>query len=129
MADVFMGDLSGIKLVDILRLLVFEGKTGKVMLTKGNDVGELEVVEKPKPPGEKVVGREFLKKVDGELAKALGPIASMIVDEQIAEIGEKRDAFPRNKAAELVEAVSSEIADGGKRVRFQRSMLDILRDL
>ena len=74
-----MGDLSGIKLVDILRLLVFEGKTGKLMLTKGNHVGELEVVEKPRPPAEKVVGREFLKKVDGELAKALGPIASMIV--------------------------------------------------
>jgi hypothetical protein len=76
-----------------------------------------------------VAGGESLKKVDEELAKALGPIASVIVDEQIAEMGEQRDAFPRNKAAELVEAVSSEIADEGKRVRFQRSMLDVLRDL
>jgi hypothetical protein len=67
--------------------------------------------------------------VDEELAKALGPIVSVIVDDQIAEMGEQRDAFPRNMAAELVEAVSPEIADEGKRVRFQRGMLDILRDL
>ena len=263
MADVFMGDLSQIKLVDILRLLASEGKTGKLILTKGNDSGEiyvengvfthasskasegeealfammtwmigrfkftpgllpqeksigasadqlleegqkrieewehireaipsmdvvfklaghkgpndiklksaewnilaqvdatrsvgeissalnmdefgaaeilhglylaglLEVVERSKPPPENAAGGEFLKKVDEELAKALGPIASVIVDDQIAEMGEQRDAFPRNKAAELVEAVSSEIADEGKRVRFQRGMLDILRDL
>jgi hypothetical protein len=89
----------------------------------------LEIVEKPKPPPEKMMGREFFKKVDGELAKALGPIASVIVDDQIAEMGEQRDAFPQDKAAELVEAVSSEIADEGKRIRFQRSMLEVLRDL
>lgn len=91
--------------------------------------GLLEIVEKPEPPPEKMMGREFFKKVDGELAKALGPIASVIVDDQIAEMGEQRDAFPQNKAAELVEAVSSEIADEGKRIRFQRSMLEVLRDL
>jgi hypothetical protein len=67
--------------------------------------------------------------VDEERAKALGPIASVIVDDQIAEMGDQWDAFPRNNAAELAEAVSSEIADEGKRVRFQRSMLDVLRDL
>ena len=91
--------------------------------------GLLEVVAKSKPPPEKVVGREFLKRVAEELAKALGPIASVIVDDQIAEMGQQRNAFPRNKASELVEAVSSEITDEGKRIRFQRSMLEILRDL
>ncbi len=91
--------------------------------------GLLEVVEKSKSPPEKVVGREFLKRVAEELAKALGPIASVIVDDQIAEMGQQRDAFPRNKASELVESVSSEITDEGKKIRFQRSMLEILRDL
>ncbi|UCD71547.1 MAG: DUF4388 domain-containing protein [Syntrophobacterales bacterium] len=263
MADTFMGDLSQIRLVHILRLLVSEGKTGQLMLTKGNDSGEifvengdithasstlnageealltmmtwmigkfnftpgvlpeeksirsstdkllaegskrieewehlreiipstdvvfrlaghkrsddinlkstewnmltqvdgarsvgeiskalnvdeigvakilynlysaglLEVVEKPKPLPEKMVGMEFFKRIDEELAKALGPIASVIVDDQIAEMGEQRDAFPRDKAAELVEVVSSEIADGGKRIWFQRSMLEILRNI
>jgi hypothetical protein len=263
MPDVFMGDLSQIKLLDILRLLLFGGKTGKLILTKGNDAGEiyvengavthassransgkealftmmtwmigtfnfspdilaevksietgmdqlleegekrmkewehirevipsmdvvfrlaghkgsedinlkstewniltqvdamrsageisgalsldefdvaktlyelhaaglLEVVEKPKAPPEKMMGREFFNKVDGELARALGPIASVIVDDQVAEMGEQRDAFPQNKAAELVEAISAEIADEGKRIRFQRSMLELLRDL
>ncbi len=263
MLDVFMGDLSQIKLVDVLRLLFAEGKTGKLILTKGNDAGEIyvengavthasskansgeealftmmtwmigkfsfapgalseeksveigtnqlleegekrieewehirevipsmnvvfrlvghngpndinlksaewniltqvdamrsvgeiskalnldefdvaktlyklcseglvEVVEKLETPSKKMMGREFFKKIDGELAKALGPIASVIVDDQIAEMGEQRDAFPQNKAAELVEAVSSEIADEGKRIRFQRSMLEVLRDL
>jgi hypothetical protein len=38
MAEVFMGDLSQIKLVDILRLLASEGKTGKLILTKGNSL-------------------------------------------------------------------------------------------
>jgi hypothetical protein len=91
--------------------------------------GLLEVVERPKPPPEKALGRDFFKKVDEELARALGPIASVIVDDQILELGEERDSFPKGKAAELVEAVSFEIADEGKRIRFQRSMLEILRDL
>ena len=43
MPDVFMGDLSQIKLVDILRLLLSEGKTGKLILSKGNDAGEIYV--------------------------------------------------------------------------------------
>jgi hypothetical protein len=91
--------------------------------------GLLEVVERPKPPPEKAIGQDFFRKVDEELAKALGPIASVIVDDQIAELGEERDPFPKSKAAELIEAVSSEISDEGKRIRFQRSMLEILRDL
>jgi hypothetical protein len=35
--------------------------------------------------------------------------------------------FPRKKAAELVEAVSFEITDGGKRISFKGSMLQIPR--
>ena len=94
-----------------------------------HSAGLLGVVEKPKPPPEKMVGREFFKRVAEELAKALGPIASVIVDDQITEMGEQRDAFPRDKAAELIEGISSEITDEGKRIRFQRSMLEILRNI
>jgi hypothetical protein len=41
MAEVFTGDLSQIRLVDILSLLMAERKTGKVTLTKGHTLAEI----------------------------------------------------------------------------------------
>ena len=42
---------------------------------------------------------------------------------------EKISAFPRERAAELVEAISMEISDEGKRVDFQKKMLEILKKI
>jgi hypothetical protein len=71
----------------------------------------------------------FLDELSRELARAMGPLAVVIVEDEIAALGEKREAFPRDRLADLIERVSEAIKDGNKRLNFQRLMLDVIRKL
>jgi hypothetical protein len=44
-------------------------------------------------------------------------------------LGEDRSAFPRDKAAELVERVSLEISDSAQRTEFQKLMVGVLKNI
>ena len=59
----------------------------------------------------------------------MGPLASVLIDESVDALGETRDAFPRDKMAELVEQISKDIKDETKRSGFQQIMLEMLRSL
>ena len=47
----------------------------------------------------------------------------------LAALGADRDSFPRDRMAELVEKLISEIADEGKRASFQQTMLEAIESL
>jgi len=51
----------------------------------------------------------------------------MIIEDEIRLMGEEKETFPQNKAAELVERISLEISDSAKRVNFQKQMVAVLR--
>ncbi len=85
------------------------------------------VAERPVRSPQRTVGKAFLDRVQQELTRIMGPMAPVIIEDHVAEMDEKMSAFPRDRAAELVEGVSMEISDEGKRVDFQRTMLEILR--
>ena len=57
----------------------------------------------------------------------MGPMAPVIIEDQVAEMEERISDFPQDRAAELVEGISMEISDEGKRVDFQKEMLEVLR--
>ncbi len=73
------------------------------------------------------VDAAFFKEVARELARAIGPLATVIIEDVIAALGEKPDSFPRERLAELVEQVSEEIREPNKRLRFQQVMLEAIR--
>jgi hypothetical protein len=50
----------------------------------------------------------------------MGPIAPIIIDDIIAEIGESREAFPQEMVDKLLEAIVSEIPDMAKRAEFTK---------
>ena len=72
-------------------------------------------------------GPDFFKALTRAVAVAMGPLAEIIVDDAIEEMGETRESFPKVSVSWLAERISSEILDPGKRVRFQAIMLDELR--
>ena len=76
-----------------------------------------------------MVDGAFLDELSRELARAMGPLATVIVEDEIAALGEKREAFPRDRLADLIERVSEAIKDSTKRLNFQRLMLDVIRKL
>jgi hypothetical protein len=87
----------------------------------------VEVAEKPLQPAKRTVGKTFFDKVQEELTQIMGPIAPVVIEDNVSEMEEKVSAFPRDRAAELVERISSEISNEGKRVDYQKLMLDVLK--
>ncbi len=85
--------------------------------------------ERAKVAPELTVDGAFFTQMEHELTRVMGPIAPLIIDDEVAALGADRDAFPRDRMAELVEKVSSEIADGGKRASFQQAMLKAIESL
>ena len=89
----------------------------------------IEVAEKPVRSPKRIVGKAFFDLVQRELTSVMGPMAVVIVEDHVSEMNEKASAFPGERAAELIERISLEISDEGKRVSFQKRMLEILKKI
>jgi hypothetical protein len=81
-----------------------------------------------KPVADPVPQGFFDRMVHG-LAEVSGPIASVVVRDQIAALGASAEAFPKSRVAELVESVSQVIPDKRLKARFQQRMSDEIRAL
>ncbi|HEU4340108.1 MAG TPA: AAA family ATPase [Candidatus Binatia bacterium] len=68
------------------------------------------------------VPQEFLDFMTRAAIQAMGPMAQLVVSDQISALGESRDAFPEVRIGELIELVSREILNEAMRVRFQNEM-------
>ena len=55
---------------------------------------------------------------------AMGPMAHLVLRDQISALGESRDAFPQIKLTHLIELVSREILNETMRTRFQKLMFE-----
>jgi hypothetical protein len=91
--------------------------------------GLLEIVEESKSPTVTAIDSGFFDRLNEEFIEVIGPMGPVIVDEKIATLSETRESFPRNKVADLVEQVSTEIEDEQQRMNFQQIMLDLLRGI
>ncbi|MBI4484337.1 MAG: DUF4388 domain-containing protein [Acidobacteria bacterium] len=56
-----------------------------------------------------------------------GPIASVLLEEQIQAFQERRENFPRRRLAELMERLSESIDGKEQRLEFQRYILELLK--
>jgi len=53
---------------------------------------------------------------------AMGPMAHLVLRDQIAGLRETRESFPQKRIGELIELVSREILNETMRTRFQSMM-------
>jgi type II secretory pathway predicted ATPase ExeA len=67
-----------------------------------------------------IVPAKVLGSLIGALTEAMGPMAPLVFRDQAAALGERLDAFPKARLAELVESASREILDEPLKIRFQR---------
>jgi hypothetical protein len=102
-----------------------ESKTSRVIYQLVQ-TGLLEKGEVVKPPAKKLVGDEFFAAVELELKRAMGPVATVIIDDKMIEFGFTKEYFPREKAGFFIEALCNEIPQETKRKEFLRSMEDFL---
>ena len=91
--------------------------------------GILEVAAGSAPIPAETVDVAFFKQVTTELARAMGPLAQIIIEDEVTNLNENMDDFPRDRIPDLVERVSAAIPDVKKRLAFQQIMLDTIRKL
>ena len=91
------------------------------------EVGLIEVAAELKLRSKKTVDPGFLDFLEQRLTQIIGPVASVVLDEEIRAMGEERKQFPLDKASLLVDKISHDIDDDGQRLEFQKNALAALR--
>jgi hypothetical protein len=71
---------------------------------------------------------DFFKRLTSELSIAVGPLASVLVEDVLEDLGCTMNNFPTNRAAELVQLLTEEITRDEKRQIFTQRMLQIIQE-
>ena len=75
-----------------------------------------------------MVDGEFLNFLNAQLSLAVGPIAEVLIEDEIVNMGHGISKFPASKAAELVEMIAMTIEHEEKRSVFKVSMVNKLKE-
>jgi hypothetical protein len=74
-----------------------------------------------KTPAE-IVPPALLNRVTNILTDVIGPMAPLVLRDQIEALGESPDSLPETKLDELIMLIGREISDGKVKNRFEESM-------
>ena len=71
---------------------------------------------------------EFFEYLGNQLCLAIGPIAGILIEEAVGDLGYDRARFPSQRAAELVDTLARQIRRKEKRFSFQKAMVRKIRE-
>ena len=90
--------------------------------------GLIDVAMEPKLKSKEIVDPGFLDFMEKKLREIIGPVASVVLEEEIRAMGEEKENFPMGKVSFLVEKMSGEIADENETMHFQKMILGAIRN-
>jgi capsular exopolysaccharide synthesis family protein len=93
----------------------------------GDDAGDNGTWPDNFGPG--TVPQVFFNEMIAKLSEAVGPMAALIVQDQIVSLGESRENFPKRRLRELFDGICEEILDEKLKSDFQRKFHDDMRAL
>jgi hypothetical protein len=64
----------------------------------------------------------FFDSLIRELTQVLGPMASVVVRDRVASLGESMEKFPKDRVPELLETISQEILDDNGKATFRERL-------
>ena len=67
--------------------------------------------------------RDFLDYLKRELSLAIGPLAEVLIEDAISDMGYSMERVPAQRAAELVEMLGKEIHREDKKVAFKQNLV------
>ncbi len=73
--------------------------------------------------------KAFFHYLSAELSRAMGPIADVVIEDEVSEMGESQLKFPSHRAAELVDLLARQILREERKVSFQQAMVRKLREI
>jgi hypothetical protein len=86
-------------------------------------LGLIDRVEKRIVP----VDNQFFRHLLDELALAIGPIAGVLIEDEVQDLGYDVNSFPSYLVSELVDRLAGEIRREDKKTVFLKSMVNIIR--
>ena len=78
---------------------------------------------------EEAVSQAFLDRLIHVFTEYVGPLAPLIIRDQISALGESQEAFPKSRIDELVQSVQSDILNPELRARFWETITQDLQHL
>jgi hypothetical protein len=93
-----------------------------------NEKGLIEVLSTDKRE-EKIVPKSFFEILQEELMKIIGPVAPFLIEDALLVMDIEKKNYKVDRVPELIEAISDEITDDMKRVKFQQAMLNHIKGL
>ena len=108
------------EIAEILR--VPYGYTAKVILNL-HKAGLIEVVTSTSQSTSDLVPAAFFNRLVTILTDIIGPMAPMVVRDEIQALGEFQHSFPEAKLDKLIALISKQISDAILRSRFEKSMV------
>ena len=88
---------------------------------------ELKIIVQTGGGGE-AVSEGFMAFLTRQFSLAVGPLAEILIEDQIEDLGESRDSFPGSRIPELVDLLARQIPRQEKKIDFQQVMLDYMRN-
>jgi predicted regulator of Ras-like GTPase activity (Roadblock/LC7/MglB family) len=88
------------------------------------------IAEGPAPvaaPTGPAAGAEALGKIEHELARAIGPVASLAMDDALRARRATRETIPASALRDLVGVLEGEISDGARRTKFRQAVDPIVK--
>jgi DNA-binding transcriptional ArsR family regulator len=78
--------------------------------------------------GIRIMDRDFLVYLKRELSLAIGPLAEVLIEDAVNDLGYSMVKLPQHRAAELVEMLAKEIHREDKRAIFKQNMVNKIKE-
>lgn len=88
---------------------------------------ELELIESV-VPAESFADDEFIRYLSSQFSKAIGPIAAVLIEDEVANMGCSLTRIPTSRVAELVGQLSREIRRKEKKDGFKLDMVNKMKE-
>jgi len=111
-------------------LAVIAKKTGLKMSSLREAVNKLLKIKLIGPVAEAIsaVDADFMDTLKRELSLAIGPLAQILIEDAVNDLGQSWTRFPTRRAPELVESLSREIQREDKRAVFKQAMVRKIKE-
>jgi hypothetical protein len=86
----------------------------------------LEKAEDRRQLRRKRVGDNFFPALERELKRVMGPVAPIIIEDKLMDLGEAKDFFPQDQVDYLIEGLGEEISNETRRREFVEAMMQFL---
>ena len=116
----FLIEMDGNKnVLDIAKKLGLNMTTSRDVISNLLKLKLIERVEN----GISILDRDFFDFLNMELSLAIGPIAEVLIEDALVDLGHDAGQFPRHRAAELVDLIARQIQKEDRRTVFKQNMV------